>query len=293
VPPRRAQCDWCGALNELTGPPPPPDWLARGPRAPQRPRRAAALGCALAAAVLAMVAAVAAIGVAVVLPDVAPPAARAYLLYPAAALCVGQIAASYARAALRHPGPVAPGVAAALRGAGDGRPPRGALRDHCWCRACAYAKPKTAHHCRRCATCIDGLDHHCVYLGACVGAANGAAFAALLRWLLAGAAYSAAACAAMAWRRRRALWAHSARVWASPRGWSLPARALTFSLRWVLAAQEPLGWLGVAGFASAGAAAATALLLARHESLARRAETHLEVLGRRRGARRRAELKAA
>jgi hypothetical protein len=146
---------------------------------------------------------------------------------------------------------------------------------------------------RRCATCILDLDHHCLYISSCVGAANDAAFAALLRWLLAGAAYSAAACAAMAWRRRRALWAHSARVWASPRGWSLPARALTFSLRWVLAAPDPLGWLGVAGFASAGAAAATALLLARHASLARRGATHLEELGRRRRARRRAELKPA
>ncbi|WFD33926.1 protein S-acyltransferase [Malassezia cuniculi] len=49
-----------------------------------------------------------------------------------------------------------------------------------WCTTCHIYRPPRASHCRACNNCVDTIDHHCVFLNACIGRRNYAAFVSML-----------------------------------------------------------------------------------------------------------------
>ena len=49
-----------------------------------------------------------------------------------------------------------------------------------WCATCHTFRPPRTSHCRACNNCVDTIDHHCIFLNACIGRRNYAAFVSML-----------------------------------------------------------------------------------------------------------------
>lgn len=85
-----------------------------------------------------------------------------------------------------------------------------------------------------------GLDHHCWYISSCVGAGNLRHFILLLACVVAGTSYGLALGAALGWRQRAALVAHTRASIAGLARFHPALRLLVFALWWLLTAPPRL-----------------------------------------------------